>query len=160
MRKSGISKASFDFSTNSGIFRRSAKSKGGAFEIADFSYFSNKEIHEKSRNFRNRDFATFPLSHFSRVFSLGAPAENLGEDREKTRISAALCTLHSTSENLHCGVGIRDSAPCTVHHGLSAFCALRDSAFCTKDYAPCTLHSALETLHSAPKSIARGVKKS
>ena len=75
---------SLDFSANSGIFRGSGKIKEKAFEIADFGYFSKEKIHEKSRNFRNRVFATFPLSHFPRVFPPGAPAENL-EDREKTR---------------------------------------------------------------------------
>ena len=54
------------------------KIKEGAFEIAIFRHFPNKEIHEKSRNFWNRDFATFPLSHFP---TLGSPAENLSGGR-------------------------------------------------------------------------------
>ena len=67
------------------------------------------------------------------------PSRESGGGPGKTRISAALCILHSTSENLHCGVGIRDSALCIVHHGLSAFCAIR----------LCILHQRLRTLHSA-----------
>ena len=36
--------------------------------------FSKKEIHEKSRNFRNHDFATFPLSHFPTFREFFPPA--------------------------------------------------------------------------------------
>ena len=79
--------------TNSGIFNFPKilkwKNQRRAFEIVIFRHFSNKEIHEKSRNFRNRDFATFPLSHFPRVFSPGAP---LGGGRENTfRQSCRFC---------------------------------------------------------------------
>ena len=62
------------------------KIKGGAFEISNYRNFSNKEKHEKSRNLRNRDFATIPQSHNPRVFSPGAPAENLGGGRLIPRI--------------------------------------------------------------------------
>ena len=61
-----------------------AKPKGGAFEKWNFSNFWNKEKHEKSGNFRNRDFATIPQSHNPTIpefFSPGAPAENLGGGR-------------------------------------------------------------------------------
>ena len=62
------------FLKNSGIFRKNRKIKGGAFEIVNFRIFSNKEIHEKSRNFRNHDFATFPLSHFPTFREFFPPA--------------------------------------------------------------------------------------
>ena len=40
----------------------------------DLRIFSNKEINEKSRNFRNHDFATFPLSHFPTFREFFPPA--------------------------------------------------------------------------------------
>ena len=44
------------------------------FEIVIFRIFSKKEINEKSRNFRNHDFATFPLSHFPTFREFFPPA--------------------------------------------------------------------------------------
>ena len=41
---------------------------------------------EKNQKSRFRDFPTFPLSYFPRVFPPGAPAENLGGGRLIPRI--------------------------------------------------------------------------
>ena len=53
------------------------KSKGGPFEILIFRIFSNKEKHEKSGNFRNRDFATIPQSHNPTIPEFFPPAPQL-----------------------------------------------------------------------------------
>ena len=51
-----------------------AKPKVGTFEKWNFGNFSKKEKHEKSGNFRNRDFATIPQSHNPTIPEFFSPA--------------------------------------------------------------------------------------